>query len=248
MKIVSKFQDYYDCGLAYGVDENIVYTRTEHVERIKMVNGSNTREVRLRDNRPTRYGINSPSWYRLQPNYLHFCGMVYPFYRLFKSEKIGRDRKTGEDVIREWTEYYWDNESVSKEYSVSREKSRHAYNPGEPFDMANEWNVIIDDELNQRYQSPIVVEVFGTIEQRQAFRPIYHDVSEVNHIINPCLKDYGFGNLIDPYTAFQEISMYLGMLQNPEDKDLDPTATDVEKINQHGMDPVYGFRKPPVSK
>jgi hypothetical protein len=99
------------------------------------------------------------------------------------------------------------------------------------FDTYAEWfeaNSGIDDPaLNLHLNSPVVV---------------YEQYSKV--IVNPCLKEYGFQKFMDPYTAFQEISMFMSgvLTNNPEPPN---TQTDKAKVTSHGFDPKYGFRTPP---
>ena len=61
-------------------------------------------------------------------------------------------------------------------------------------------------------------------------------------IINPCLKDYDFAQMVDPYTAFQEIDMFLG--NNMVDQ-VDPRVnrTNEEIRDSKGMD-KWSFRTP----
>jgi hypothetical protein len=61
---------------------------------------------------------------------------------------------------------------------------------------------------------------------------------------NPNLKDLQFYKVVEPFTAFQEISMYLG---NQLARQQDPeNVPDKYRIEQHGFDPKWSFRKPPV--
>ena len=63
-------------------------------------------------------------------------------------------------------------------------------------------------------------------------------------IVDPCLADFNFQRVVDPYTAFQEISMFVGGVL-ADTRDPPSPMTDKEKVVSHGLDPVYGFRKPP---
>lgn len=237
MRIRSKFQDYYDCGLAYGVDENILFIRETNEHGINFTNGDNSREVNLHGDRTERRSKDY-GWVRI--NFLHFCGKVYPFYWIRRSKKIGRDHMTGDSITEEWIEYTWDAETANERFGKI-DKTSWWYKHSNT-DYEKEFVPYEDDTLNRRYNSPIVLEYFENPSLS------YSTHGDITHIVNPCLKDIGFVKVVDPYTAFQEISMYLAMLHHPEDKDLDPSATDVEKVRQHGMDEKYGFRKPPESK
>src|SRR5574343_617549 len=63
-------------------------------------------------------------------------------------------------------------------------------------------------------------------------------------IINPVLKDYKFYKVMDPYTCYQELSMYVdGMLTYPGNLMID--IDDKYRIAAHGFDHKYAFRTPP---
>jgi len=65
-------------------------------------------------------------------------------------------------------------------------------------------------------------------------------------IKNPCLRDYGFISVKDPFTAYQEISMFIG---NELAKQVDPAPlSDKDRLVAHGMDPVWSFRNPEPPK
>ena len=83
--------------------------------------------------------------------------------------------------------------------------------------------MVIPDETHRYWKTPII-----------AWNNEY--------VINPCLKELGFQKIVDPYTAFQEIDMYLG--NNMADQ-FDPTLgrTDNEIRDSHGMD-KWSFRNP----
>ncbi|HNC58681.1 MAG TPA: hypothetical protein PLP33_24860 [Leptospiraceae bacterium] len=68
-------------------------------------------------------------------------------------------------------------------------------------------------------------------------------VSARTLILNPNLKDLAFFKVKDPYTTFQEISMFVsGVLGNKEDKTLN--ISDSDKILQLGFDTKTSFRHP----
>lgn len=62
-------------------------------------------------------------------------------------------------------------------------------------------------------------------------------------IKNPILKDFDFGKLIDPYTASQEIEMYLGRLATNNTPPM-PVGSDKVIAESKGFD-KYSFRKLP---
>ena len=65
--------------------------------------------------------------------------------------------------------------------------------------------------------------------------------------INPRLADYRFESFIDPYTAYQEIDMWIsGILAFPPNFMV--TVSDETLVKKHGFDEQYGFRTRPDMK
>lgn len=59
--------------------------------------------------------------------------------------------------------------------------------------------------------------------------------------INPCLKDYGFAKVVDPWTAYQEVQMFVGNnLVNDKDKQV--KLSDKTLQGKHGFDKM-SFKK-----
>lgn len=73
MLIISKFHDYYDQCLSYGVDKSIVFKR-EQTESMIRTSVLGLKPYRLHDNR-----VNSC---RINASYVYFCGHFYPLITL----------------------------------------------------------------------------------------------------------------------------------------------------------------------
>lgn len=58
---------------------------------------------------------------------------------------------------------------------------------------------------------------------------------------NACLKDYEFQRVMDPYTAFQELQMWVGSQARPERPIIE--TSDETRLEAHGFDKKYSFRK-----
>jgi hypothetical protein len=87
--------------------------------------------------------------------------------------------------------------------------------------------VFIDNEC------PIfVASTWWDIGKRREYKIVY----------NECLKDVEFFKLIDTYTAFQELQMYLGGIARPI-KPM-PHISDKDMVSIKGFD-EWSFRKPP---
>ncbi len=63
-------------------------------------------------------------------------------------------------------------------------------------------------------------------------------------LINNKLSDYDFYKVLDPYSAFQELEMWMqGVLSYPQNIMIE--VEDKSKIEKHGFDKKYGFRTRP---
>lgn len=64
-------------------------------------------------------------------------------------------------------------------------------------------------------------------------------------VINPCLRDLDFARVVDPYTAHQEISRYLGSTLAAQHDPPQPISdADMAAMKGHGG--KYSFRQPPT--
>lgn len=219
MMLISNFHDYYDTALGFGVDKDCVYNRSQ-----KQLNLSRKEDKEI-DN----------SWFEKSNNkykfnfyefIIGFCGEIYPMIIVEKRSNFGNLCEV--DYLYSFQEYsdYIKNNEIKFKYFWFRRLS----NPNEYFNKEN-WKFL--KELFRKYHVP-------------CFLIKYRFYKEERLILNPKLKDYRFMKIKDPYTAFQEIHMYLsGVLGNKEKETT--SISDKDKIKQKGFD-KWSFRKPPKDK
>lgn len=87
--------------------------------------------------------------------------------------------------------------------------------------------------------------LLGSISKMDSLLGTPHD-RRTFLIKNPILKDFEFGKLVDPYTAVQEIEMYLGRLATNNTPPM-PVGSDKVIAESKGFD-KYSFRKLPTKK
>ena len=238
MYIISKHKDYYD-GVAgtTGIDKTIVYERETleivdnkeiprpfHIKR-GMWNEENafinivSAEI---DKKKTKYYVDAHCFI------VGFCGKLYLGWKLTHISK-GWDEEHSIPCDVRITDIVYGYENV-KEYL----KTEY-------------WRSNIED--NVRYvKSYDPIHVF-----REINAPVFvfngDNTAPRNSyafIINPILKDYGFYKVMDSFTAFQEISMFMGGVLGRGEKEI-LVVEDKYKIAQHGFD-KWSFRKEPESK
>ncbi len=234
MRIISKFKDYYDIGLAQGIDEDRVFVR----------------ETKERNHPNTGWKYFPGYWahslrHEYRASVVGFCGMLYPLIEV--KHKLDK---------HPWTEthhffYSWDDFiGCMDSLKVTRELRKQVGRYKRLF-QGDFW-----EKIRKHFEEPHagITELF--LEHRV---PILWSflVGDRDHYLrgtpktrettlNPCLKDIEFYKVVDPYTAFQEISMYLGGVLG----DVDPntvTVADEHRYAGHGYD-KGSFRQPKGSK
>lgn len=214
MKIISKFRDYYDIGSSMGVDESITYVRNlQKVERpnsdLPLARGyfSNGRRLQLietiLDNRRPRWPKRA---FEGTFHILGFCGKLYPFFTCMVNTPYASKRKT----------HYEASEEAARDYLYSRtlrihhdretvEKALEDMKRGFP-------SVIEDDALFHELGVPSFIIPFqgSSLDANLAGEhSIKCDNLNDRIYLSPCLADFEFYKVVDSFTAYQEISMYI---------------------------------------
>ncbi len=159
---------------------------------------------------------------------LGFCGQIYPFVELNRHE--------------------WDFNGKSREYKIV--ERYFAYEVEEYVKKYKEWN-------NSKYYSGfyepwrVKLKQFFTdwsVQSSETFLefkvPVwifYFNRSQINGIINPRLKDYGFDRVKNSVTVFQDISMYLSNILVEQKEVI--AVDDRLRVEKHGFDLKTSFRK-----
>lgn len=222
MRIISKFNDYYDSVAGRGIDPKLIYHR--NTEEIEFTNDSAFVHPRLDE-------PNTPG-YETEILYIGFCGKAYP---CISHKKFGYK-----------THYSY----VFEQYQRFLDLIKHNYKQNKRYKKL--WKGIsIKEFLSQKPEE--VVDIFYehkapvfVIKAKERDRWGFSYGKPRNLILNPRLEDYEFYRLIDPYTAFQEISMYIsGVLGIDAPKTVE--ISDKSKIEKRGFD-KWSFRKESINK
>jgi len=220
MLIVSKFRDYYDTAIAYGIDKECVYNRTTSIPNPSKHKYTNE----------TKYE-NKNYYFTLSSFIIGFCGNIYRCIKVIQLNKY-----TGGDIVHG----FYDAESLieyMKEHDIELTNKKFRWNRWSRDNWQSEATIkhYFDRENKQE-----LYDVF-----RKYHTPIF--VKDYNEItINPCLKDFKFGKVKDAFSAFQDIHQYLaGVLGNKEKDTLN--ISDKVKVKQHGFN-NWSFKKLPGQK
>ena len=255
MRIISNFHDYYDSALGFGRDPNIIYERHERRVEAYPYQDSSPREIALVENacdaeeqvHSVKLAMSRMHQHFRTPaaGIIFFCGGTYPYVRLGSDHYIQMKDKVP-------PAYCFFLADADKQAEKLPQKVRDQFMEGEDkrFDMrrgdyvertirgavgnflntsfASENRLV---ELHRQLEAPIFV-----YEQWEGFRVI----------VNPMLKNFEFYKAMDPFSAFQEISMFLSGVIGGKERDTVEIGDNL-RAEMHGFD-KWSFRRPPSGK
>lgn len=237
MRIIADKKDYYDCVQAHGQDQTLLYIRKP--EEIEYSSGYS--------------GSRGPVWpfpslyrwffwrgdFSVDQHFVGFCGKIYPILDIW-TWKTGKDKGTKcfniEDVD-EFVEEHFANADKDRYHGRNRRRWRWRWGSTIRKDIAKffaDCQKKQDSFLHmfEEKHCPIFVATFTQ--------------SRHGHITyNALLRPYDFVRIFDPYSAFQEISMFLGSMAMPE-KEM-PIVPNELKIQKRGFD-KWSFRRPSAGR
>jgi hypothetical protein len=244
LRIISDFKDFYDCGQGAGdFDDDVVYLRkTEKiVAKPNKVWLPNFPTFSLNDWRSAGDRLDVETFI------VGFCGKVYPIVRVCHSEKDKQGNHTKphafifkvEDLDAYIAAHF--SKTAFEDYK-NPSQSKWAKRKFNWYQSRGEYQKFLErnppgnpgyQRVFDEYNCPIFLRTYSW----------WASIGDSLYI-NPLLKTYQFYRYINPYTAFQELAMYWGGKAQPN-KPI-PEMDDATKIEQHGLDPKWSFRKPPT--
>jgi hypothetical protein len=225
MKIIAKYKDYYDIGQR-SFDDTILYVRVP--ERIMSSNDPSD-YANFSDLIGHAFTYRDSTRGRLIEITIHtvtiiFCGKVYPSVEMSTYGVSDADgyHYSFDSLEAALAKFGLDFKTISRTSFPRNLNSIKEY-------FSNNQNVHSD--LCAEYKSPIVTITNGR----------YNHVSVTK---NDILSQYQFFKVLDPYSAFQELEMFLGGIMAPENKKM-IEISDRYKIEEHGFD-KWSFKKAPT--
>lgn len=252
MYIISKFKDYYD-GVAgqVGIDKKIIYHReTKEIglnrnDMFEIEHNLPQRNVYThRLSRNSQYVTKEDPDYK--PIFVCFCGKLYVGYRFIWLEQ---NNFNYDEVI----EFIYDKETIFKRieknltqknyFNQSRDIKKKIAKFNEDFDRLDGSNAL--SKYFIQYDTPI----FTFSKQDTLGGYHYYDIRNKAKVLtlNPNLTEFGFFKKFDPFTAFQELSMYIGgVLTNPETNMVE--IDEEYRMLQRGLDKTSFRQQAPGKK
>lgn len=234
-------KDYYDGATPFDTDETRVFIRHNH---------NKTEPIKVPEFRGLGWSISArqiggPTYGSATPEYFYplaiiFCGKIYNFVMFRKhnsgarwpnpsyyEEKMLWNRDALIDKLRE--ENY---DLIFKHYDTDRQTITR-----QTIDNYFEVKDVSSTMMEHILENKIIVAIRKSITDRY-----YNGNDDYYHwfLNTDALKEYGFGSVIDPYTANQEIDMFLGTIL-VRDEDNRVQLSDASKVKKHGFD-KFSFR------
>jgi len=236
MLIVSKFHDYYDVVLKQtGVDKTCVYNRkTESVESAREERKALERKSWSKKGEARKY--RRPYEYVLQA-VVGFAGELHPLIIHTYDEHY-------ESIEPPPTQFFYDLEACKEFLDEKFPETRKSDNAKK---YRWSWQLDMSDAALGEFYEGRKLKCFERIFLDHKVPCFIATSCTGNNAIieiNPNLKEYKFFKVKDPYTAFQEIYMYLSGVIGMADRDMAEVGND-DRIKQRGFD-KYSFRREPT--
>lgn len=221
MRIIATDKDYYDCIQAHGQDRSLIYFRKPEEVHFKWGKWP--------------FPAMDAWWfwdYNITQYMIGFCGKIYPILELYlRSERDNGRKCFGIDEVDAFVERSLKSGQTrayhGQTFSGLRRGGKQRKQFAQFFETCKkQQNSYTDYFLEKR--CPIFVAK-------------YSNYKEGIITYNALLRQYDFIRVFDPYSAFQEISMFMGGMAMPEK--VMPVISDKLKIHSRGFTD-QSFRSP----
>ena len=223
MRIISDKRDYYDCIQAHGQDRSLVYLRK-------------TEEVHLKRGEWPFPSLYSSWWFsdtEVTQHIIGFCGKIYPMLEMHGYSRVRDDPFRKKCFTIEEVDAFVEEHASQSQKDSYYGKGRWWRSSGK---RRREFFTFFErcEKRKESYTEMFLeklVPVFVAITFNQNSKIVY----------NAILRPYDFVRIFDPYSAFQEISMFMGSMAMPEK--VMPIIPDELKLRSKGFSD-QSFRAP----
>lgn len=224
-------RDYYDTAMGYGIDKTLVFSRKEITFECNHSPLDHHGYFFLTD-KNAKYKMNHTNLGELWTVVVYVAGRRYTGMRVRKSfephETFWSLEKLSEwvdkndfafGITSDWYYHHWKQTPIAMTYEGWFENQGVEANK---------------DQLEWMIQNRVVIAVYNEQLKRRGVPELWHCNGDV-------LKEYNFQKVLDPYTAFQEISMFVGGVLPREGREM-VEVSDKSLVAKHGFD-KWSFRK-----
>lgn len=246
MRIISKFKDYYDSAAGYGVDTSVIYERTSKpLPSWSLEEDRQPDVMQYREIAAACRAIVHPDRFRHLYHYAEFktvfvgvagkiyVGLILPYVALDEEKQLWQRIRNG--MYSEM--HVWKPENLTDKQLD--QKMEHAWPKATEVTTVREWfasnenaRIVENVDLFTKYNMVSFVAVQAG--------------SGTSVRVNERLQDYSFQRMMDGFTAFQEISMFVTGVLAQQDQ-MTHVPTDKELLYARGHDDM-SFKTPPTKK
>lgn len=214
MRIISKFKDYYDYATAFGIDPKLVYVRTTNSHTISSSSTNRISQLGALIAKQRRRVFSD----RFKCFYVGFCGNVYSGLSYY-TDSTGSVVHSSHVNCTHQRHFIWNVSTIDLVILSHKMFSHRLYNI-ETVEQALK---------TTQFHTPI-----SMIDEFQQEGIVCLVVDDDQIVINPRLLDYNFQHVIDPMSAFQEISMFISGPLSTSNNMIE--LSDRDRISKHGFD------------
>lgn len=245
MRIMSNFHDYYDGVQAYGHDSQKCYVRHQKVIEVPKIDF------------PLIPVSSRNKYLRFETGFIGVAGKIYPVIEWYCASSWWGTARCGCKVLRK-------KNVEAKEIGTTQKAIKH-YEDHLRLDdkkmkklVGKRWQKKVDDDLRKLENMGQMIqdnEVFinlgvpvfvikPSLYYAERWTRVQKKSPTVSIILNASLKDYNFHKIMDTWTTYQEIDMFIGNVLVKDTEVNVPSGTDVDVAQSKGYD-KWSFRKEP---
>ena len=238
MRIISNFHDYYDSAMALGQDETVIYQRKtieyKEIDKAPEVIKLLHKQVKLAKSEDhhdrwwwdttglpnTIFG--KPNSFTVHSGNIVFCGKLYPYFSLSRDVVMGPTSST---------HYFYDAKSMTEFCDANKLRID---------ERSGRWDkTLIKERIVKQFDKQYTLDAEWLIENKVICAGVWKN----SVTINPSLKIRQFFKVLDAYSAFGALDMWIcGTLAYPQNAMVE--LDDKSLIAKHGFD-KWSFRKQP---
>lgn len=242
MRIFSKFHDYYDSCLAYGADPKASYTRNEREYTPRKNWPVEVRTVPLRVRFRSVVGRFLGRWPEYGQGIILFCGRVYPYVCFCKQTQSVNPLTKQLDRTKEFV-YCYTIGQITEFFSKhgSKEEKLQYFKPMTRKENSFRRAFELFFQQNQMPERTVIDILFKIKSPCINIITRIPDSGNDKLVVNPELKKLQFYRIVDAYTAFQELSMFIsGVMGGSAPPMIE--ISDKIRAEKHGFD-KWSFRR-----
>jgi len=234
MRIISKKHDYYDKVMIYGADATVIFNR-KLVEYHKADDFSPDIEKHFRET----FGLLRGKRLDLEAFAVIFCGMIH------KGIRIETEERSGFGWVKGYNKTYCFNAKETIKFlennkiDVEKDFEKRTYTNGKfvKAPVKRRIEMFFEDSGSDKFMNLMIEKRCSILLVERT--DYYGDSLKVTE--NPVLKKVGFFRAVDPYTAYQQLSMFVGGILPKKEKPI-IKISDKDMIIKKGFD-KWSFRK-----